>query len=194
MLCLKFRRHYSTLVKEITVGYVGEAASAYTDIGIPYLRTQNVRRGYIDFAGLIYVTELFHTNNTKSKVSPGDVVISRVGVNRGMAAKIPDSLPEANIANCLIIKKSDAFNSDYLIFYLNLSYGQHPQFGASVGSAQGVINTAILKKWQVLQPELEQQNAFSAFVQRIDKLRFVIQKSLDETQKLFDSLMQEYFD
>jgi type I restriction enzyme S subunit len=166
-----------TLVKEITVGYVGEAASAYTDIGIPYLRTQNVRSGYIDFAGLIYVTELFHTSNTKSKVSPGDVVISRVGVNRGMAAKIPDSLPEANIANCLIIKKSDAFNSDYLIFYLNLSYGKHPQFGASVGSAQGVINTAILKKWQVLQPELEQQNTFAAFVQRIDKLRFVVETS-----------------
>ena len=31
------------------------------------------------------------------------------------------------------------------------------------------------------------------FVQQVDKLKFDVQKSLDETQVLFDSLVQEYF-
>ena len=42
-------------------------------------------------------------------------------------------------------------------------------------------------------PPIELQNEFSAFVAQIDKSKSVIQKSLDETQLLFDSLMQQYF-
>ena len=42
-------------------------------------------------------------------------------------------------------------------------------------------------------PPLELQNEFAAFVAQIDKSKSVIQKSLEETQMLFDSLMQQYF-
>ena len=42
-------------------------------------------------------------------------------------------------------------------------------------------------------PPIELQDQFAAFVAQIDKSKSVIQKSLDETQLLFDSLMQEYF-
>ena len=42
-------------------------------------------------------------------------------------------------------------------------------------------------------PPLTLQQQFSSFVEKIDKTKSAIQKSLDETQLLFDSLMQEYF-
>ena len=42
-------------------------------------------------------------------------------------------------------------------------------------------------------PPIALQNEFSAFVSQIDKFKSAIQKSLDETQILFDSLMQKYF-
>ena len=183
----------ATIADRITVGFVGEASSDYTDEGVPYLRTQNVRVNHIDLTGLIYVNEAFHQKNQKSIIHPGDVVISRVGVNRGMAAVIPDSLSEANIANCLIVGGLERIEPYYLAFYMNMSYGKRPQFGASVGSAQGVVNTAILKKWEVYLPDRELQNEFCMFAQQVDKSKAVIQKSLDETQLLFDSLMQKYF-
>ena len=41
-------------------------------------------------------------------------------------------------------------------------------------------------------PRTEQER-FAAFVAQIDKSKSVIRKSLDETQLLFDSLMQKYF-
>ena len=34
---------------------------------------------------------------------------------------------------------------------------------------------------------------FADFVKQIDKSKVAVQKALDETQLLFDSLMQEYF-
>ena len=42
-------------------------------------------------------------------------------------------------------------------------------------------------------PPLYVQEQFIAFVAQIDKSKSAIQKSLDETQILFDSLMQKYF-
>lgn len=182
-----------TLAEKITVGFVGEASNEYVDEGVPYLRTQNVRVNRIDLTGLIYVNEKFHNKNQKSIIHPGDVVISRVGVNRGMAAMVPDTLLEANIANCLIVGRTDNINSYYLAFYMNMSFGKRPQFGASVGSAQGVVNTSILKKWEVFVPDRILQDEFYEFAKQVDKSKVAVQKSLDETQQLFDSLMQQYF-
>ena len=42
-------------------------------------------------------------------------------------------------------------------------------------------------------PPIELQNQFAAFVAEVDKSKVAVQKALDETQTLFDSLMQEYF-
>ena len=42
-------------------------------------------------------------------------------------------------------------------------------------------------------PKMEVQNQFSDFVKQVDKLKVSVQKTLDETQLLFDSLMQKYF-
>lgn len=42
-------------------------------------------------------------------------------------------------------------------------------------------------------PPIEKQLEYVAFVQSVDKLKSEIQKSLDETQTLMNSLMQKYF-
>ena len=42
-------------------------------------------------------------------------------------------------------------------------------------------------------PDLEEQVKFSEFVTQINKLKSDVQKSIDETKLLMDSLMQEYF-
>ena len=55
------------------------------------------------------------------------------------------------------------------------------------------IDLKDLKALQIKMPSLETQLEFVAFVEQIDKSKSVIQKSLDEAQLLFDSLMQEYF-
>ena len=46
---------------------------------------------------------------------------------------------------------------------------------------------------QLIVPPIDLQKQFMTFVKQVDKSKVAVQKSLDETQKLFDSLMQEYF-
>ena len=47
--------------------------------------------------------------------------------------------------------------------------------------------------FQYILPSMELQQKFVDFKEQIDKSKVAIQKSLDETQILFDSLMQKYF-
>ena len=50
-----------------------------------------------------------------------------------------------------------------------------------------------LKRRELIVPPIELQQQFADFVQQVDKSKLAVQKSLEKTQLLFDSLMQEYF-
>ena len=58
---------------------------------------------------------------------------------------------------------------------------------------QASINQKDVLDFNIYQPPLDLQNEFANFVQQVDKSKVAIQKALDETQLLFDSLMQQYF-
>ena len=64
---------------------------------------------------------------------------------------------------------------------------------ATKGGGQPFVSYGDLESPTVVVPPIEIQNDYAAFAKQVDKLKLSIQKSLDKTQKLFDSLMQEYF-
>lgn len=55
------------------------------------------------------------------------------------------------------------------------------------------LNMEDLRTVRLMVPPIEQQKAFVEFAKQLDKSKAAIQKSLDEAQLLFDSLMQKYF-
>ena len=61
------------------------------------------------------------------------------------------------------------------------------------GSAVPYITLPMLQNFKLPFPPLEKQKEFATFVAQVDKSKFAVQKSLEKTQLLFDSLMQEYF-
>jgi restriction endonuclease S subunit len=63
----------------------------------------------------------------------------------------------------------------------------------SKGTNTRYITLKILGDLEFIIPQMEKQIEFENFCNHVDKLKFEVQKSLDQTQMLFDSLMQEYF-
>ncbi|MCI5952134.1 MAG: hypothetical protein MRZ63_07450, partial [Anaerostipes sp.] len=59
--------------------------------------------------------------------------------------------------------------------------------------AQPNINAQEYGNLIICLPPIHLQEEFVTFVQQVDKYKSVVQKSLDETQTLFDALMQQYF-
>ena len=61
------------------------------------------------------------------------------------------------------------------------------------GSTVAYLSIAMLKKLNIMLPDRDLQEQFAAFVAQVNKSKVAVQKSLDETQVLFDALMQKYF-
>ena len=79
------------------------------------------------------------------------------------------------------------------LFIIGFSFFQEILESQAPESAQKNINLKILSELKVIVPNIQEQNEFADFVVQVEKTKDTIQKSLDETQILFDSLMQKYF-
>lgn len=86
---------------------------------------------------------------------------------------------------------NDKTNNVYIHYWF--SFFQRILEEQAPESAQKNINLKVLSELKVICPEKEEQDKFAAFVAQIDKSKATVQKALDETQLLFDSLMQQYF-
>ena len=61
------------------------------------------------------------------------------------------------------------------------------------GTGVPTLNRNMFHNRQIIDVSINEQNQFAAFVNQVNKSKFEVQKSLEKTQLLFDSLMQEYF-
>ena len=85
----------------------------------------------------------------------------------------------------------DNLNPIYLFSLLKFNKDYLNSIGT--GTTFKEISKTTISNVEIPVPSINLQNEFAKFVQQIDKLKFEVQKSLDESQTLFDSLMQEYF-
>ena len=85
-------------------------------------------------------------------------------------------------------------NSVFAAYLFNSEYGKNrisKRIKTSAG--QYTINQEGLKSIEIILPPIGIQYSFAELVKQINKLKSDVQKSIDETQLLMDSLMQEYF-
>ena len=94
-----------------------------------------------------------------------------------------------NTEHAILVKPNVQVNYYWLFMLLKLE--KLNRF--SSGAAQPGLAVKTLNKIFIPIADLNLQNKFASFAQQVDKSKVAIQKSLDETQTLFDSLMQKYF-
>ena len=85
-----------------------------------------------------------------------------------------------------------------LVLQMGTTIQMHPEIQRQLtGNAKGAImdglNLGIIKALKFQLPPIQVQKKFETFFEQLDKSKVVVQKALDETQLLFDSLMQQYF-
>ena len=94
-----------------------------------------------------------------------------------------------NTEHALLVTPSIQMNSIWLNqLLINLDLKRY-----QTGAAQPGISVKNLQEIQIIMVPIAEQNRFSNFVQQVDKSKLAVQQSLEKTQLLFDSLMQEYF-
>lgn len=185
--------------ERVSVGHVGPTSEFYTSKkeGIPFIRSQNVRKGFLDFDGLQYITKEFHLKLKKSKLKPGDLLIVRVGANRGDACLLPDNLGEINCANIVFARPLKELGK-FLHYYFISPAWTNLIAKLTTGSAQGVINTTIVAETIINFPSLEEQQQIVQEIESrlsvADKMEESINQSLQQAEVLRQSILKKAFE
>jgi len=137
--------------------------------------------------------EDFESENKRTDIMDGDVLITIVGTI-GRTHVVRNGEKYVFQRSVGVIKpKRNKLNGVYLASYLQTDKAKAFLASGAHGSSQKGIYLQDLKKLPVPLASIELQNQFATFVSQVDKSKFAVQKSLEKTQLLFDSLMQEYF-
>ncbi len=182
-----------TLIKDGT-----HQTPIYTDDkqkGFKFLSSKDVMTQKICWDEIKYIPAELH-EKLYATIQPirNDILMSKNGVNYGVAAvNDTDEIFDIYVSLALLRPKTNKVNPVYLKCAIN-NPDTKRQFDSSIKGI-GVPNLHLgeIKKTKILVPSMDKQNTFVAFIEQIDKSKVAVRKALDETQLLFDSLMQKYF-
>ncbi len=178
----------------ITVGVVVKPASHYVEVGIPALRTLNVKPGFIDMSDLVYFSE--ESNNgilAKSKLRTGDLVVSRTG-RAGVAAVVPAGLNGTNAIDLIIVTPAaELVESLYLEALLNSQFGARLVMDQQRGQIQQHFNVGSLKEAHIPVPGLDRQKDFSERIRQIDATANRAAKQLAELDAAIMAIQSRAF-
>jgi type I restriction enzyme, S subunit len=189
-------RPLHALCRRITVGHVGSMANQYKPVGIPFLRSQNIRPFSVSMENLVFIDEEFHATLAKSSLQAGDVAIVRTGYP-GTAAVIPDTLGVANCSDLVIVRPGPEVDAYFLTAFFNSSFGKAMVSGKVVGAAQKHFNIGAAKDVVLHLPPMREQRSIIAAAGELrdetDRLEGLYARKLAALDELKKSLLHEAF-
>ena len=164
--------------------------------GVPYVSIKDCdyKTGKIDFEGARKVArKVLEEHLNRYTLHDGDFVIGKIGTI-GNPVFIPARDDYTLSANVVLVQPNSEVVSPYFLKYSFESDFVERQFSEAKNStSQAAFGIQKVRNVKVMNPDLDTQRAFEKFVKQVDKSKVAVQKALDETQLLFDSLMQQYF-
>ena len=161
-----------------------------------FLTIKNVKNNKIVLDDIQYIKAPKNKEAERTKVKCGDLLIS-ITADLGRTGVIDKDISSrgAYINQHLSLVRLDQnrINPQYISYYLETDAGKRQFCSKNQNGVKAGLNFDAIKSLNIIVPPIELQDDFVKNIYFIDKHKSVIQKSLDETQLLFDSLMQKYF-
>ena len=162
--------------------------------GDAILRISNIQNGYVDLTDAAYFdkSDYGKINFEKYAVKPYDIVIALSGATTGklgINTTGKDLYLNQRVAICR--EKTNAITRLFLLYYL---HDQSLKFlEDAAGVAQPNLSTEQMKEYVICIPPLALQQEFADKIEAIEKQKELIKKSIEETEILFNSRMDYYF-
>ena len=151
--------------------------------------------GDIDFTTANYISkEDYDAINKRSYVDFGDIIMAMIGTI-GKPIIVKETSRKFCIKNVALIKfeESTSVTNTYIQALLsNNSYASYIQ-GNNKGGTQKFIALGTIRKLLTPIPPLTLQQVFASKIESIDKQKELIVQSIKETETLFNSRMDYYF-
>ena len=162
----------------------------------PYLRMNNITYGgELDLTDTKRI-DIPDNELDKCTVRRGDVLFNRTNSKELVGKTCVYNRDEMMVLAGFVIRVrvTERILPEFLSAFLNTDFSKRMLLGmckAAIGQAN--INAQEMQDIGIYLPPTELQRQFVQFKEQTDKSKAAIQKSLNEAQLLFDSLMQQYF-
>lgn len=181
----------ANVADKITVGIASSATHAYRRAGIPLLRNQNIKAGYLDDADVLYVDPEYERIFKNKRLEGGDLLIARTGYP-GTTCVVPSKYASAQSFTTLIVRpKKSKIDSNYLCYYLNSEYGQNFFEQSQIGGAQKNVNAGSLKVMPIPVQLLTEQRAIAAALSDMDALISGLDQLIAKKRDIKQAAMQQ---
>ena len=159
---------------------------------IPFIKSGDVKTDYVS-SGALWLTKKALEESTAKLVPKNTViVVTRSGI---LKHKLPVAITSVPV---VINQDIKAFRpkSDFLPEYLAWAIRSKENFLLSKTRAMTVDNIESKELYgiKIKHISITKQLDFVSFIQKIDKSKLAVKKSLEELETLKNSLMQQYFD
>ena len=192
-------------IETIEIGELFEVGSSkrilqseLTAYGVPFYRVTDLINRINDRAVDIkqYVDELKYMTLIKDKYVPqaGDFLITARGtIGEIYEVKQNDRFYFQDGMITWLKRKNNYINSLFFMELVKTDWFKRQFYSSNNGTTISYLSITDTRHLKVFLPSINLQKQFAQEVNQINKLKADVQKSIDETQLLMDSLMQEYF-
>ncbi|MBE6338732.1 MAG: hypothetical protein E7068_08040 [Lentimicrobiaceae bacterium] len=173
------------------LSYGSGASAVEYDGKVRYIRITDIKEdGYLD-------DNIMSPNDYEDKylLNDGDILFARSGATVGKTYHYKKSDGMAIYAGYLIrfIPNQDLVLPTYIYYYTRSSYYHAFVKKSAQAVAQPNINAKQYGELQVCVPPLSLQQEFASMIEKIERQKELIKHSLQETETLFNSRMDYYF-
>ena len=181
-------------LEELTafIDYRGKTPKKMSE-GIPLITAKNVKEGYISIEPREFIAEKdYITWMRRGFPKEGDILFT-TEAPLGNVARLGKFDKIALAQRIITFQCSKGLNSYYLLYAL-LSERVKKKIGIqSTGSTVTGIRSKELKKIEIPLPPLPLQQKFAKIVEQVEKMKENIRKTRQNSEELFNSLMQKAF-
>lgn len=161
--------------------------------GIYLLSARNVLNHSLQLTDVDYIDQEEYDRIAKRIIpKEGDVLVSCSG-SVGRCCSVPSGIQFQMVRSAALLRFSSFVLPVFAEYMITSDFVQEQINQSKTASSQANLFQGKIAKLKGFVPPIELQEQFATFVAQVDKSKIAVQKSLDETQLLFDSLMQQYF-
>lgn len=169
---------------------------SYGTEGISLIRSMNVYNNRFEYKDLAYITGEQADKLSNVTIEKNDVLLNITGASVARCCVVPKELIPARVnQHVAIVRCKDRLLPEFLcnMFTENSYQRLLSSIATSGGATREAITKQQIEDLVLIVPPIELQQQFVEFYKQVDKSKSAVQKALEQTNILFESLMQKYF-
>ena len=148
-------------------------ARYYSNSGPQFIRSLDVQMNNLHVNDCAYVQPPQGAETERTRVRPGDVLLTITGSRIGRVAAVPPAFGEAYISqHVAILRLADDLLPEYLSMFLSLERGGQIQIARNqYGQTKPGLNLEQIREFQVPVPPLSEQRQFVSVLMKTERLK-----------------------